>query len=256
MQKRNYSTGQGKLFVVGIGPGNPLDRTVRAERTIRSSDVVAGYDRYIELCRDLLKDKKIISSGMTKERERCRKAIDAALDGKRVSLVSSGDSGIYGMAGLALEMIREMDVRLEIEIVPGVSAAQAGAATLGAPLMLDFACVSLSDLLVGWEEIEKRLVSLAQADIVTVLYNPKSKKRTWQIEKVRKIFLEKRRENTPVGIVRDASLPQQSIVLTDLDNFLEAPMDMRSLVIIGNSRTAVIGPWMVTTRGYFESKSK
>ncbi len=254
MQKRDNSVGQGKLFVVGIGPGNPLDRSVRAENAVRSSEVVAGYDLYIELIADLLEGKEIISSGMTRERERCRKAIDAALEGKRVSLVSSGDAGIYGMAGLALEMIREMDADLDLEIVPGVSAAQAGAAAMGAPLMLDFACVSLSDLLIGWEEIEKRLRALAGADMVTVLYNPKSRKRTWQIEKVQEIFLEKRAGTTPVGVIRNASLPDESLVLTDLENMSGVWMDMRSLVIIGNSRTSINDPWMITSRGYFEHK--
>ncbi len=255
MQKRDHSSGQGKLFVVGIGPGNPLDRTIRAEKTINACRVVVGYDRYIELIRDLTPGKEIISSGMTRERERCKKAIESALEGKTVSLVSSGDPGIYGMAGLALEMIREMDVRLDIEIVPGVSAAQAGAAVLGAPLMLDFACVSLSDLLISWEEIEKKIKSLARGDMVTVLYNPKSKKRTWQVARAREIFLEEQPAATPVGIVWDASLPGQNIVLTDLENMLEAGagMDMRSLAVIGNSRTNIIGPWMVAARGYFEN---
>lgn len=254
MQKRDHSPGQGKLFVVGIGPGNPLDRTMRAEQAISSSEVVAGYDRYLEFITDLLEGKEIISSGMTRERERCRKAIDAALEGKRVSLVSSGDAGIYGMAGLALEMTGQMGVRLNLEIIPGVSAAQAGAAALGAPLMLDFACVSLSDLLVSWDEIEKRLRALAEADMVTVLYNPKSRKRNWQIDRVREIFLVARDPLTPAGVIRNASLPDESVVLTDLENMHKAFMDMRTLVIIGNSRTTINDPWMVTSRGYFEQR--
>ncbi len=250
MQRSYHSPGQGKLFVVGIGPGNPLDRTFRAESVIRSSQVVAGYNRYIELISDLTSGLEIITSDMTRERERCRKAIEAALEGKTVSLVSSGDPGIYGMGGLALEMAREMGVKLEIEIVPGVSAAQAGAAALGAPLMLDFACVSLSDLLVDWEEIENRLKHLSGADMVTVLYNPRSRKRTWQVEKARAIFLDERPGATLVGVVRDASLAGQSVILTDLEHMLETRIDMRSLVIIGNSRTRAIGSWMVTSRGY------
>ncbi|MFO7727496.1 MAG: precorrin-3B C(17)-methyltransferase [Desulfonatronovibrio sp.] len=252
MHKRDHSHSQGKLFVVGIGPGNPLDRTIRAEQAVRASDVVAGYGRYLELIADLLPDKEIISSGMTRERERCRLAIEAALGGARVSLVSSGDAGVYGMAGLALEMIQKKEVSLDIEIIPGVSAAQAGAAELGAPLMLDFACVSLSDLLVDWEEIEKRLEALAGADMVTVLYNPKSRKRTFQIERTAQIFMNHRPGHTLVGIARNASLPDQSIVLTDLGHMLEKEMDMRTVVIIGNSRTKKAGPWMVTSRGYFE----
>ncbi|RQD67177.1 MAG: precorrin-3B C(17)-methyltransferase [Desulfonatronovibrio sp. MSAO_Bac4] len=255
MQKRDHSHSQGRLVVVGIGPGNPLDRTIRAERAIKESDVVAGYHRYIELVQDLIVQQKIISSGMTQERQRCARAIESALEGKTVSLISSGDSGIYGMAGLALEMIREMDIDLKVEIVPGVSAAQAGAAALGAPLMLDFACVSLSDLLVSWEEIESRLKALAQADMVTVLYNPKSKKRTWQIEKTVDIFLRSRPGSTLAGIVRNASLEQESIVLTNLKDLAEQEMDMRSMVIIGNSRTTRIGSWLVTVRGYFAEKT-
>ncbi|MFP4108252.1 MAG: precorrin-3B C(17)-methyltransferase [Desulfonatronovibrio sp.] len=252
MRECDHSHSQGKLFVVGIGPGNPLDRTIRAERTIRASDVVAGYDRYIEFVEDLLPGKEIISSGMTRERQRCQKAVEAALGGARVSLISSGDAGIYGMAGLALEMIQDMQVSLDIEIVPGVSAAQAGAAELGAPLMLDFACVSLSDLLVDWEEIEKRLEALAGADMVTVLYNPKSRKRTFQITRTAQIFMNHRSGQTLVGIARSASQPDQSIILTDLGHMLETEMDMRTVVIIGNSRTKKAGPWMVTSRGYFE----
>lgn len=255
MQKRDHSPGQGRLIIVGIGPGNPLDRTIRAEKAIKESDAVAGYHRYIELIQDLIIDQKIISSGMTQERQRCARAIETALEGKIVSLISSGDSGIYGMAGLVLEMIREMNIDLKVEIVPGVSAAQAGAAALGAPLMLDFACVSLSDILVSWEEIEIRLKALARADMVTVLYNPKSKKRTWQIKKAAEIFLCSRPGSTPAGIVRSASLAQESIVLTNLEDLAEQEMDMRSLVIIGNSRTTMVGSWLVTARGYFAEKA-
>lgn len=255
MQKRDHSHSEGKLFVVGIGPGNPLDRTIRAEKVIKASDSVAGYHRYIGLIQDLINKQEVISSGMTQERQRCVRAIETALEGKTVSLISSGDSGVYGMAGLALEMIREMNIDLKVEIVPGVTAAQAGAAALGAPLMLDFACVSLSDLLVSWEEIENRLKALAQADMVTVLYNPKSKKRTWQIEKTVELFLSSRPGSTLAGIVRNASLEEESIVITNLKDLARQEMDMRSIVVIGNSRTTEIGPWLVTVRGYFAEKA-
>lgn len=253
MQTGSNSPGQGKLFAVGIGPGNALDRTVRAEKVIRSSDVVVGYHRYIEHINDLITHQEIIASGMTREHHRCASAIDAALAGRTVSLVSSGDAGIYGMAGLALEMIRENDLHLDIEIVPGVSAAQAGAAALGAPLMLDYACVSLSDLLISWDEIDNRLKALAMADMVTVLYNPRSKKRTRQLQRAREIFLEFRPAQTLVGIVRNASLNNQNIIATSLTHMPLDKIDMRSLVIIGNSRTINIGQWMVTTRGYFDA---
>lgn len=250
MQRRDSGSGQGKLYIVGIGPGHPLDRTFRAVQAIKESQVLVGYTRYIELVADLVQDRQVVATGMTREKERCARALQEALSGRTVSLLSSGDAGIYGMAGLVLEMIQELGVEIDVETVPGVSASQAAAAALGAPLMLDFACLSLSDILVDWAEIEKRLEALAGADLVVVIYNPKSRKRTWQIQEAVRIFLKYRPGNTLAGLVRNASLPDQSICLTDLEHLADQEMDMRTVVIIGSSRSRMAGSRLVTSRGY------
>lgn len=236
--------------MVGIGPGGPADRTKRAESAIRSSDVVVGYGRYIDLLEDMLADKRVISTGMGKEKERCRRALEAARDGHTVSLVSSGDPGIYGMAGLALRMADDEDLDIPMEIVPGVTAASAVAARLGAPLMLDYACISLSDLLVPWEQIRQRLKALAGADMVTVLYNPRSKRRTEPLAEAARIFREHRPDETPVGIGTAVGTDEETLVVSDLKNFLDEEINMRSTVIIGNSSTRRAGDWLVNPRGY------
>ena len=174
--------------MVGIGPGGPLDRTLRAEKAIGQSTIIVGYARYLELIKDLIPDKEIISSGMRQEKERCLIALRRAQGGDTVSLISSGDPGIYGMAGLVLEMSAAEGIDVPIEIVPGVSASNAAAAKFGAPIMLDYTCISLSDLLVPWETILGRLEAVARADLVTVLYNPKSKKRIKQLEEAINLF--------------------------------------------------------------------
>jgi precorrin-3B C17-methyltransferase len=242
--------GAGKLYVVGIGPGGPLDRTRRAEAAIAASDVIAGYTRYVELVADLTAGKEIIATGMTREVERCRLALERAAAGKTVSLVSSGDPGIYGMAGLALELAAAEGFSVPIEIVPGVSAAQALAARLGAPLMCDFAVLSLSDLLVPWETIRRRLEAVAAADLVCALYNPRSQKRRYQLDEAAAIFRRHRPGTTPVGIGTAVGTGEEQILLTDLESFLALPIDMRSVVIIGNGATRRIGDWIVTPRGY------
>ncbi len=236
--------------MVGIGPGGPLDRTRRAENAITSCSVVVGYQRYLDLIEDLLAGKEIISSGMTKELERCKAALEAARQGKTVALISSGDAGIYGMAGLALELaaINSMDV--PIEIIPGVTSATAGAARLGAPLMLDFAAISLSDLLVPWETIRKRLEAVAAADMVVVLYNPRSRKRKAQLAEAAEILRGQRPGTTPVGVATSVGTEDESIVISDLDHFLDADINMRSLVIVGNSSSRIMDGWFVTPRGY------
>ena len=241
----------GKLFVVGIGPGNRLDRTHRAEAAIAASTVVVGYDPYIESIADLCGGKETVTSGMRKESERCGVALQRALQGATVALISSGDAGVYGMAGLALEMAAAEDWQVEIEVVAGVSAANAAAAQLGAPLMLDSATISLSDLLVPWKMIVMRLEAVAAADMVVSLYNPRSKKRIHQLEDAAEIFLQHRLGTTPVGIVKAASSPQQQVIYSDLDQFLDEEIGMRSLVIVGNSTTQIIDGRMVTPRGYY-----
>jgi len=236
--------------VVGIGPGGKLDRTHRAEQAIAASQVVAGYARYLEQISDLTAGKELISSGMTQEAVRCARALERAAAGATVALVSSGDAGVYGMAGLALEMAAEAGQEIRIEIVPGVSAANAAAACLGAPLMLDFAVISLSDLLVPWPVIRRRLEAVAGADLVAALYNPRSKKRTRQLEGAAAIFSAHRPASTPVGIVTAAGSEEERTVLTTLERFLEHEIGMRSVVIIGNRSSKALRGWFVTPRGY------
>ncbi len=240
------------MFVVGIGPGNPLDRTSRAEQAIAASTLVVGYDPYVASLADLCIDKEMVTSGMRQETERCRVALQRAQQGEVVALVSSGDAGVYGMAGLAMEMAEAENLNISIEVIAGVSAANAAAAQLGAPLMLDSATISLSDLLIPWETIVTRLQAVAAADLVVSLYNPRSKKRIHQLEDAAKIFLQHRPRNTPVGIVTAASDPQQQIIYSDLDHFLDEEIGMRSLVIIGNRTTRIITGRMVTPRGYYK----
>lgn len=250
MEKRNSRRRPGKLYVVGIGPGGREDRTRRAEEAIKESSVVAGYTRYLDLIEDLTSGKETIASGMTREVERCRAALERAADGQVVSLVSSGDPGVYGMAGLALEMAAELKINVPVEIVPGITSATAAAAKLGAPLMLDFAVISLSDLLVNWELIKERLTAAAVADFVTVLYNPRSSKRKKHLEEAVRIFRAVRPGSTPVGIATAVGRGGEKITITDLDHIFDHEINMRSIVTIGNSSSKKIGRWFITPRGY------
>lgn len=212
--------------------------------------MVVGYKRYLDLIRDLTAGKELISSGMTKETERCLAAIQRAEEGATVALVSSGDAGVYGMAGLAVELASREGKPVPIEIISGVTAAAATAARLGAPLMLDFACISLSDLLVPWDMILQRLEAVAAADLVVALYNPRSKKRTHQLEEATQVFRRHRNGSTPVGIGTAVGTEDESVVLSDLDHFLVLEINMKSIVIIGNSTSKIIYGWFVTPRGY------
>jgi adenosylcobyric acid synthase len=253
-----------RLFVVGIGPGDLKHMTYEAREAIESADVVVGYTTYLKLIDPLLQGKQIFSSGMTREVERCREAIRLAGEGKTVALVSSGDSGIYGMAGLVLELVGAGGHMasplpdIDVVIIPGVSALQAAAAVLGAPLMHDFAVISLSDLLTPWEMIEKRLAAAAGADFVVALYNPRSKGRVRQIERAREILLASRSPQTPVGIVRNACRAEEEKIITTLADMPIEQIDMFSLVMIGNAATFVDGQGrMVTPRGYkLQAKGK
>jgi precorrin-3B C17-methyltransferase len=236
--------------VVGIGPGGPLDRTHRVERAIARSGVVVGYRRYLDLIEDLTGGKELMSSGMTREVDRCRFALQRAQEGETVALVSSGDPGVYGMAGLALEIASKEGVSIPIEICPGVTSANACAALMGAPLMLDYATVSLSDLLVPWESIRKRLDAVAAVDMVVALYNPRSKKRREQLEEAAAIFRNYRQGTTPVGIGTAVGTSEERITLSDLDHFLDLEIDMRSIVLIGNSSSRIVDGWFITPRGY------
>ena len=239
----------GTLHVVGIGPGDAAQMTPAAENVIRAADVVTGYRTYVDLIPQLLAGKEIFATGMRQEVERCREALQRAAAGAKVVMICSGDAGIYGMAGLVLELAAGHDV--EIKVVPGISAVQAAAALLGAPLMHDFAVISLSDLLTPWQAICRRLDAAGHADFVVALYNPKSRGRTSQIVEAREILLRHRHRQTPVGIVRNASRFGESVKVTDLESMLEHEIDMFSVVIIGNRATFVDRRGnMVTPRGY------
>ena len=225
---------------------------MRAVEAIAESRTVVGYTRYLETIADLTGGKQLVASGMTHEVERCRQALERAAAGEVVALISSGDAGIYGMAGLAFELAEAENLHVPVEIVPGVTAASAAAAVLGAPLMLDFAVISLSDLLLSWEVIRRRLEAVAAADLVTVLYNPRSKKRLRQLAEAVEIFRAARSGQTPVGIVTAAGQDDQSLLITDLDHLVQQEVDMRTVVIIGNRSTRRIDRWMVTARGYLQ----
>jgi len=240
----------GKIFIVGIGPGSREHMSIRACEVIENSDIVSGYTTYIKLLEKSFKLKEVFVSGMRKEADRCRKALEFALDGKTVALVSSGDSGIYGMAGLMYEIIKESGKDVEAEVIPGITSSTASAALLGAPIMHDYASISLSDLLTDAELINKRVEAAASADFVICLYNPKSKTRTAGLSGARDIILKHRPGSTPVGIVRDAMRDNESVVITDLERMLDHEADMTTTIIIGNSQTFVSGGRMITPRGY------
>lgn len=241
---------EGKIYVIGIGPGGKENMTYEAIQIFNDVECVVGYKSYIELIREMITDKEVISSGMKKEIERCELCFDIAEQGKKVAIVSSGDAGIYGMAGLIYEVAKRRDSKIEIEVVCGVTSSTAAASILGAPLMHDYAVISLSDLLTPWELIEKRVNYAAQGDFVTTIYNPKSMERTWQIEKVKEIFLSVRDKNTPVGIVRNAKRADESLVITTLEFMTNHDIDMFSTVIIGNSQSYIWHNKIITPRGY------
>ncbi len=242
---------RGKLFLVGIGPGNPEHMTFKAREAINLSEVVVGYRTYINLIEPFLRQKEVIATGMGAEIERVKTAISLAKKGRIVSLVSSGDTGIYGMAGLVGEILRQQSGDdFDIEVIPGVPLLAAGAALLGAPITGDFVTISLSDYLVPWEEISRRLRLAAQGNFVIVLYNPKSKNRQRQLAEAREIILQYRPPSTPVGIVTNAYRQKQEVIITDLEHMFDYGIDMNTTVIIGNSATFTLARWMVTPRGY------
>ncbi|MFQ5826326.1 MAG: precorrin-3B C(17)-methyltransferase [Dehalococcoidia bacterium] len=243
----------GKLFVVGIGPGPIEEMSPRARKAIEACDTILGYRTYIKLLGGLVEGKRVVPSGMGQEMARAKRAIQEALSGKQVALVSSGDPGIYGMAGPVLEVLLTEGISLDLQIIPGIPAFSASAASLGAPLMNDFAVISLSDLLTPWEVIERRLEAAAQGDFVVVLYNPRSKKRSQQIQKARRILLKHRSPQTWVGIVRRAGREEEEVLMADLASMPEEKIDMQTTVIIGNSTTFVHLGRMVTPRGYERS---
>lgn len=239
---------KGKIYVVGIGPGNMEDITVRAYNTLKKVDVIAGYTTYVNLVKDEFSEKEFYISGMKKEIERCEQVLEIAKSGKDVALISSGDAGIYGMAGIMIEVAEREGY--EVEVVPGVTSSIAGAALVGAPLMHDNATISLSDLLTDWDVITKRIEKASEGDFVISLYNPKSKGRTTQIVEAREIMLKYKSKDTPVALLRNIGRENENYTLTTLDEFLNYEIDMFTIVMIGNSKTYILNGKMVTPRGY------
>ncbi|HEY3115614.1 MAG TPA: precorrin-3B C(17)-methyltransferase, partial [Chloroflexota bacterium] len=243
----------GHLAIVGLGPGGPDDLTRRGRDALERAQVIVGYEGYLDLVRPWLGFKAYHGSPIGDEIERCSLALDLVERDQRVALVSSGDAGIYGMAGLVFELIDQRGaskLAARVEIVPGVSAAQAAAALLGAPLMSDFAAISLSDLMTPWSVIEKRIEAAAGSDLVVVFYNPASARRQSQLARARDLLLQHRVLTTPVGLVRNASRPGQAVTITDLDHLLDNQIDMLTTVIVGNSASVHIGDRIITRRGY------
>jgi precorrin-3B C17-methyltransferase len=240
----------GKIFAVGFGPGQKKYMTLEAIYAIENSDIIVGYTTYVDMLKKEFPDKNYLSTSMKKEVDRCVIAVSKALLGNTVAMVSSGDSGIYGMAGILLQTIHKMNADIEIEIVSGVTAASACASVLGAPLMHDFVVISLSDLMTPLDLIYKRVDLAAQGDFVICLYNPKSKKRTDYLKESAKIIMKHRNAKTPVGIVRNAGREDIKSVITTLDNLENEDVDMFCTVIIGNSQTYVENGKIITPRGY------
>ena len=238
-----------KLYIVGMGAGNAGGMTLDAQSAILGSDIVVGYTVYVELLRGIFPDKNYLATGMKSEVERVRTALEQAQSGKTIALVCSGDSGVYGMAGLALELSVEFP-GVEIEVVPGVTAALSGGALLGAPLGHDFAVISLSDLLTPWELIEKRLRAAAAGDFAIALYNPSSKKRADYLAKACDILLEQKSPDTVCGIARNIGREGCSYQILTLGELRDTSVDMFSTVFIGSSTTSRINGRMVTPRGY------
>ena len=240
-----------KVTVIGLGPGGGADLTGRARAALEECDLLVGYTAYIDLVKEDFPDKETLSTGMRREVDRCRAAVEAALTGKDVAVVCSGDSGVYGMAALVYEVAQEY-APIDIEVVPGITAACGGAAVLGAPLTHDFAVVSLSDLLTPWEKIEKRLAAAAEADFVLCLYNPASKSRPDYLKRACSILLRHKSPNTVCGWVRNIGRAGEEAHILTLGELGDAPVDMFTTVFVGNSQTRVLGGKMVTPRGYLQ----
>lgn len=235
-----------KLYVVGIGPGNRENMTFKAVDTIKECDVIVGYTPYIEYLGDLVDGKELFSTGMKGEIERCKIAIDKVREGKNTAIISTGDSGLYGMAGPILELAKDIDV----EIIPGVTAAFSAASELGSPIMHDYASISLSDLMTPWNVIEKRIDKAAEADFVITIYNPKSRGRKTHLERAVEIIATYRDGKTPVGIVRNSGRMDTDIIITTLDSIDYEFVDMLCVLIVGNSNTYIRDDKIVTPRGY------
>ncbi len=240
-----------KLYVVGLGPGEDSQITNKALAALENSDLIVGYGVYIDLIKHLIPNKEILTTPMKKEVDRCKMAVEAAISGKNVSMVSSGDAGIYGMAGLIYEVLAEYCTNdVEVEVIPGITAAASAAAILGAPLMQDFAVISLSDLLTPWEEIEKRIRFAAQSGFIICIYNPASKKRGDYLMNACQIAMESLEPGTPCGFVRNIGREGQQHKILSLEELANTKVDMFTTVIIGNKNTKKVNGKLVTSRGY------
>ncbi len=248
------SEAKGILYVVGIGPGAQDHATPAALKAIAESQLVVGYTTYIKLVRHLLEGKDIVKTGMTEEIGRARAAIERAKAGTTVALISSGDAGVYGMAGLVFQVLKEMGWKRgdspELRLIPGMTALNSCASLVGAPLVHDSCSISLSDLLTPWTVIERRIEAAASADFVIGLYNPASGRRTRQIVDAQAIIRRHREGSTPVALVKSAYREMEQVVLTDLDTFLDYEIGMLTTVIVGSSNTFLFEGYMVTPRGY------
>ena len=244
----------GKLYVVGFGPGGYEHMTAKCIDVIKNADVVTGYTTYVNILKEYFPDKNYIATPMMQEVKRCEMAVEEAMKDQTVAMVSSGDSGIYGMAGIIYQVAEEKGAQIEIETVPGVTAASAAASVLGAPLMHDFAVISLSDLLTPWETIENRLDAAAKTDFSICLYNPSSRKRADYLKRACEIFLRYKSSDTVCGIVKNIGRDGETKKVMTLAELRDYEADMFTTVFIGNSRTekSVLGGqnWMVTPRGY------
>ena len=238
-----------KIYVTCLGPGAADQMTIRARKVLEKCPVIIGYTVYIDLIREEFPDKTFLSTPMRKEADRCRMAFAEAQKGQDVAMVCSGDAGVYGMAGLICEVGKDYP-DVGIEIVPGITAASGGAAVLGAPLMHDFAVISLSDLLTPWEKIERRVRAAAEADFVICIYNPSSKKRADYLKKACEMILEFRRPETVCGIVRNIGRDGETYEILSLEQLRDTQVDMFTTVFIGNSNTMELNGRMVTPRGY------
>ena len=238
-----------KLYVVGIGPGAYEKMTIEAAQALKNSDVIIGYTVYVDLVKEHFPGKEFMTTPMNKEVERCQMALEEAIKGKTVSMICSGDAGVYGMAGLMYEVGVKYP-QVELEIIPGVTAATGGAAVLGAPLIHDFCLISLSDLLTPWEKIETRLLEASKADFVICLYNPSSKKRHDYLEKACNLMMEYKAPDTVCGIVGNIGREGESMKVLTLEELKTTKVDMFTTVFVGNSQTKNVGGKMVTPRGY------
>lgn len=238
------------LYVVGLGPGSKAMMTQEAREVIEQTKTIVGYATYVRLIEDMIEGKELVVTGMRGEIDRCKKALEIAQTGKDVAIISSGDAGVYGMAGLIMDLASKQGAKVEIKVIPGVTASIAAAAHLGAPLMNDFCHISLSDLMTPWEVIEKRLHAAAAADFVICLYNPRSKGRPHHLRKALDIISQYKAGTTVVGIGKDVARPKEIDEITTIDDLDETMVNMTSIVIVGNKETYVHDGRMITPRGY------